>query len=323
MVNHEVLNQSELGRIVNSVLGVETDKETKIFDNLIEAIVVQKDDILAPCGMYVVLEGSISLLLNDSVIATANSSDYFYEEYLLLEDQNIELSAKAIEKTRLGLISKKSWINLPSKIKDQCMGRLFGDLVNMHLHEFQQPINCCNITAAALSLTALGFQTDVNDIFKSCALPVSYVVNDGMTIGELYDVASSHIYAEGLRDVVGVELYYFDEDVVTNEDLFKAIAESNHVGGDSDILVANFNVAIAHGNAELKGGHFALIAKCNKSTGLVHMMDVHPEKYGKIWVTSIEQLYNSMSDHDSSAQRARGLMRFIIKKDVDVYLRHK
>ena len=56
LVNHEVLNQSELGRIVNSVLGVETDKETKIFDNLIEAIVVQKDDILAPCGMYVVLE---------------------------------------------------------------------------------------------------------------------------------------------------------------------------------------------------------------------------------------------------------------------------
>ena len=50
------------------------------------------------------------------------------------------------------------------------------------------------------------------------------------------------------------------------------------------------------------------------------MMDVHPEKYGKIWVTSIERLYNSMSDHDSSAQRARGLIRFIIKKDVDVRL---
>ena len=241
-------------------------------------------------------------------------------EYLLLENHNIELSARAIENTRLGFFSRKKWIGLPSKIKDQCLAGLFGDLVNMHLHEFQQPINCCNITAAALSLTALGFPTDVNDIFKSCALPVSYVVNDGMTIGELYDVASSHIYADGLRDEIGVELYYFDEEIVSNNDLFKAIAESNNVGGDSDILVANFNVGIAHANPELKGGHFALIAKCNKSTGLVHMMDVHPEKYGKIWVTSIDRLYSSMSDHDSSAHRARGLMRFIIKKDVDVRL---
>ena len=316
----EILNPSEQGTILNSVLGIQKDNEKKVFGNSIEVIIVQEGDILDPCGMYVVLEGSIGLFLNDCLIATANSSDYFYEEYLLIDDPNIELSAKAIEQTRLSYISKTNWINLPNDLKDQCMGRLFGDLVNMHLHEFQQPINCCNITAAALSLTALGFQTDVNDIFKSCALPVSYVVNDGMTIGELYDVASSHIYAEGLRDEIGVELYYFDEDVVTNEDLFKAIAESNNVGGDSDILVANFNVGIAHGNPELKGGHFALIAKCNKSTGLVHMMDVHPEKYGKIWVTSIERLYNSMSDHDSSAQRARGLMRFIIKKDVDVRL---
>ena len=194
MENLETLNPSEQDIILNSVLNLHKDSEKKLFDNSIEAILVQEDDVLDPCGMYVVLEGSIGLFLNDRVIATANYSDYFYEEYLLLEDQNIELSAKAIEKTRLGLISKKSWINLPSKIKDQCMGRLFGDLVNMHLHEFQQPINCCNITAAALSLTALGYQTDVNDIFKSCALPVSYVVNDGMTIGELYDVASSHIY---------------------------------------------------------------------------------------------------------------------------------
>ena len=85
----------------------------------------------------------------------------------------------------------------------------------------------------------------------------------------------------------------------------------------NDILVANFAVGLAHGNHKLKGGHFALIAKCNKKTKLVHMMDVHPEKYGKIWITSIDRLYNAMTDHDTNAHRARGLIRFIRKSAVE------
>ena len=141
MENFEILNSSEQATILNSILGLQKDSEKKAFDNSFQAIVVQEGDVLDPCGMYIVLKGSIGLFLNDSEIATANSSDYFYEEYLLLDDPNIELSAKAIEQTRLGYISKTSWVNLPNDIKDQCMGRLFGDLVNMHLHEFQQPIN--------------------------------------------------------------------------------------------------------------------------------------------------------------------------------------
>ena len=166
MENLETLNPSEQGIILNSVLGIQKDNEKKVFGNSIEVIVVQEGDILDPCGMYVVLEGSIGLFLNDCLIATANSSDYFYEEYLLIDDPNIELSAKAIEQTRLSYISKTNWINLPNDLKDQCMGRLFGDLVNMHLHEFQQPINRSNITAEALSMTPLEYQTHVNDIIK-------------------------------------------------------------------------------------------------------------------------------------------------------------
>ena len=134
MENFETLNPSEQDTILNSVLGLNKDSEKKVFDNSIQAIVVQEGDVLDPCGVYVVLEGSIGLFLNDSVIATAKSSDYFYEEYLLLDDPNIELSAKAIQQTRLGFISKTNWINLPNELKDQCMGRLFGDLVNIHLH---------------------------------------------------------------------------------------------------------------------------------------------------------------------------------------------
>ena len=47
------------------------------------------------------------------------------------------------------------------------------------------------------------------------------------------------------------------------------------------------------------------------------MMDVHPEKYGKIWITSIDRLYNAMADHDTNAHRARGLIRFIRKSAVE------
>ena len=82
-----------------------------------------------------------------------------------------------------------------------------------------------------------------------------------MTIGELYDVASSHIFAEGLRDEVGVELYYFDRDVINNENLFKAITESNQIGGRNDILVANFAVGLAHGNQETKRRPFCFNSK--------------------------------------------------------------
>ena len=75
MENLETLNPSEQGIILNSVLGLHKDSEKKIFDNSIKAIVVQKGDVLDPCGIYVVLEGSIGLFLNDRVIATANYSE--------------------------------------------------------------------------------------------------------------------------------------------------------------------------------------------------------------------------------------------------------
>jgi gamma-glutamylcyclotransferase (GGCT)/AIG2-like uncharacterized protein YtfP/glutaredoxin-related protein/3-polyprenyl-4-hydroxybenzoate decarboxylase len=318
--NLPLLDESDLALLKTSNTDLSMLDDQVPLSSLFQLVEVPKNTTLTATGMYFVLSGHISLQLNGSEIATATVSDYFYEEYLLLEDHNIEVTAKSKTDSRLGFLAKDEWDALPEKTQTKSLSKLFGNLVNTHLHEFQQPINCCNITAAAFGLTALGYPTDVNDIFNSCALPVSYVVNDGMTIGELYDVVSSHVFASGLRDEIGVELYYFDEHLVAKEDLFAAIRESNHVGGKNDILIANFQVGIAHDNSEFKGGHFALIAKCNNSTGLVHMMDVHPEKYGKIWVTSIQRLYEAMTDHDGSAQRARGLLRFIVKKEVDVRL---
>ncbi|MBH68408.1 MAG: hypothetical protein CMM58_08650 [Rhodospirillaceae bacterium] len=314
------LNQKEWEIVKKTIPKLSGSNQAENVKPFLNAMNIKNGETLATIGLYVVIDGKISLQLNGSEIAIAGISDYFYEEYLLLDDLNIEFSAKALDDTRVAFLSKDKWECLDPAIKKDCLSALFGDLINVYQHEFQQPINSCNITAAALSLTALGFPTEVDDIFKSCALPVSYVVNEGMTVGELYDVASSHIFVKGLRDTLGVELYYFDRDIVTKDDLTKAIIESDVTGGDNDILVANFGVGIAHGDPKLKGGHFALIAKYNKSTGIVHMMDVHPEKYGKIWVTSIEQLYEAMAEHDSNAHRARGLIRFILKSEIDVRL---
>ena len=314
---HNLITQKHWEMVLDAIPEINHDVAQEDFQVLFRHSRLNAGDILPANGLYVVIAGAVSLKLNDEELMKAGPLDYFYEEYLLLDELNVEVSATALASTEVAFLSKEKWDTLEAKKRERCLSVFFGDLINIHKHEFQQPINSCNITAAALSLTGLGFPTEVDDIFKSCALPVSYVVNEGMTIGELYDVASSHIFAEGLRDEVGVELYYFDRDVINNKDLFKAITESNQIGGRNDILVANFAVGLAHGNQKLKGGHFALIAKCNKKTKLVHMMDVHPEKYGKIWITSIDRLYNAMTDHDTNAHRARGLIRFIRKSAVE------
>ncbi len=317
-VKHQnLITQKQWGIVLGAIPEIAHDSAKEDFRILFSHSRLNAGDILPAKGLYIVITGAVSLKLNDEELVKAGPLDYFYEEYLFLDELNLEVSAIAHARTEVAFLSKEKWDTIEANKRERCLSAFFGDLINIHEHEFQQPINSCNITAAALSLTALGFPTEVDDIFKSCALPVSYVVNEGMTIGELYDVASSHIFAEGLRDEVGVELYYFDRDVIYNEDLFKAVTESNQIGGCNDILVANFAVGLAHGNQKLKGGHFALIAKCNKKTGLVHMMDVHPEKYGKIWITSIDRLYNAMSDHDTNAHRARGLIRFIRKSAVE------
>lgn len=92
-----------------------------------------------------------------------------------------------------------------------------------------------------------------------------------------------------------------------------ALQESEREGGNNDILVANFGVGLARNIPNNNGGHFALIAKFNPSSGLIHMVDVHPKKYGKLWLTTIDRLYSAMAQRDSSSHRSRGLLRFTTK----------
>ncbi len=285
-----------------------------------ECFEVAEDTVLPSKGMYVVLSGVVHLRQEDTVLATADTGDYFYEEHLEIFDIPVSLEALATPGTRLAYLSSNHWFEIPTKIRETCYDTLFGDLVSVHLQNFQQPINCCSVTAAALSMSALGFSCEVNDIFRECALPTSFVVNDGISLGELYDVACTFIHTQGLRDKVQVQAYFMDEATTSVELLLEAIDESNRLGGDNDILVANFQVGVAHGKPTMPGGHFAIIAKCNPSTGLVHMMDVHPEKYGKLWVTTIDRLWAGMSDRDGTSMRSRGILRFSAREAVKTNL---
>ncbi|WP_170575417.1 flavoprotein [Ruegeria atlantica] len=285
-----------------------------------ECFEVAEDTVLPSKGMYVVLSGLVQLRQEGTVLATADTGDYFYEEHLEIFDIPVSLEALATPGTKLAYLSSNQWFEIPTRIREGCYATLFGDLVSVHLQNFQQPINCCSVTAAALSMSALGFSCEVNDIFRECALPTSFVVNDGISLGELYDVACTFIHTQGLRDRVQVQAYFMDEATTSVELLLEAIDESNRLGGDNDILVANFQVGVAHGNPTMPGGHFAIIAKCNPSTGLVHMMDVHPEKYGKLWVTTTDRLWAGMSDRDGTSMRSRGILRFSAREAVKTNL---
>lgn len=286
-----------------------------------ECIEVTDNTVLPASGMYVVLRGVVQLRQNGNPLASADVGDYFYEEHLQISDIPVSLEALALDGSRLAFLSSENWRQIPEEIRQPCFATMFGDLVSVQLQNFQQPINCCSVTAAALSMSALGFSCEVNDIFRECALPSSFVVNDGISLGELFDVACTYIHSQGLRDRVQVQAYFMDEDTTNVQLLLDAIDESNRLGGDNDILVANFQVGVAHGKANMPGGHFAVIAKCNPSTGLVHMMDVHPEKYGKLWVTTADRLWKAMSDRDGTSMRSRGILRFSARAAVKTHLK--
>ncbi|MBO9447983.1 flavoprotein [Ruegeria sp. R14_0] len=304
-------------KLIDEVLPAQ---DPSVIHSKFEYFEVSEDTTLPSLGMFVVLGGEVQLRQGDNVLATADTGDYFYEEHLEIYDIPVSLEAHAMPGARLAYLSRHQWSEIPKPIRDACYDTLFGDLVSVHLQNYQQPINCCSVTAAALSMSALGFSYEVNDIFRECGLPTSFVVNDGISLGELYDVACTFIHSQGLRDVIQVQAYFMDEATTSADLLSEAIDESNRLGGDNDILVANFQVGVAHGKDNMPGGHFAIIAKCNPSTGLVHMMDVHPEKYGKLWVTTVDRLWAGMSDRDGTSMRSRGMLRFSAREAVKTHL---
>lgn len=316
----DALSDCDLGLFCAAIQNDAGPIDADLIRSRLQEIHTTDETVLAPQGMYVVLDGSVDLRQGGSTLATADQGDYFYEEHLEIFNIPVTMEARAQPGTRLAYLPSAEWFKLPEDARAEVFSTLFGDLVAVHMQNFQQPINCCSVTAAALSMSALGFTCEVNDIFRECQLPANFVVNDGISLAELFDVACTFIHRQGLRETVQVQAYFMDAATTSPQKLLEAIDESNRLGGDNDILVANFQVGMAHAKAMTPGGHFAIIAKCNPSTGLIHMIDVHPEKYGKLWVTTIDRLYAAMSDRDGTSMRSRGLLRFSARNAVTTRL---
>jgi hypothetical protein len=172
---------------------------------------------------------------------------------------------------------------------------------------FQQAVNCCNISAMAYGLTSLGFPTTVNDLFHGARIPVAYVVNDGMSLAESYDIAMRYIHARRLP--LSVMCYHMDPDAVTFDGFWKGFVESTNYNSD-DVLVLSFGVNIVHGGRKTGGGHYSMAAAANEETKEITVSDVNAEKYGRYWTTTAQQMYDAMVQKDGSSNRSRGMIQF-------------
>jgi hypothetical protein len=179
-----------------------------------------------------------------------------------------------------------------------------SDLELIQLHQFQQPIYCCNVTAIAYTLTALGYLTTVDEIFYVTQLPIASVLDDGMTLAETYDTCRLYIEKKGLP--LSIRLEHFDKPSMTLE-AFKQEVE-NAVCDESDIHILNFNARIAHENPSLEGGHFSLLADYDPNTQEITVADTNPKRYTRFWKCSIERMYEACVDKDSSSNRSRGMI---------------
>jgi len=314
------LTPAQWDTILSALPDTLSDKTPEALMRRFKAFQFSEETVLPATGLYVVLSGNVTLSHKKDVLTTAKPGDYFYEEHLEFNDLPVSLTARAGAGTEVAFLSSTEWHDLPDETRIAFFATFFGELVTERMEHFQQTINCCSVTAAALSLSALGFPCDVNDIFRKANLPSAYVVNTGIALGELFDIACTYIHTKGLNDRVKVRVHYMDADTTDEHMLRDGIMESVQVAGNNDIIVANFQVGLAHGRADMPGGHFAVIAKCNPSTGLVHMMDVHPEKYGKMWVTTTARLHAAMSDRDGGSLRSRGLLRFSAREAMETEL---
>src|SRR5262245_49679132 len=254
----------DCGKIVDALAGMAGFDAATEFAQRFEIFEVPAGSRVSPRGLAIVLRGRASLELDGAPLAELPVMAHFHEERLLGDVARDATVLAARDDVRLAVLDREVWASSSVAYRHSLGTALLGDLLTTRMHEFQQPINCCNITAVALSLTALGFPTDINAVFKRCRLPAAYVVDDGLTLSELHDVACTYVYTQGLSDKVAVECYHFDDGVTQEQDLTNALNESRRVAGDDDVLVANFGVTIAHANSKLRaGGHFALLGKHN------------------------------------------------------------
>jgi len=171
---------------------------------------------------------------------------------------------------------------------------------------FQQPLNTCNISTLGFGLSMIGYPTTIDDIFVTTELPLVSIVDVGLTLKELYEVAEEYISNKDLP--LTVEVWQPPEapggglKQGAEEEFKKMLLEI----GPNDAMLCNFNAKIAHGREGLEGGHFALLAAYNREHDQMVIADVNPKKYNQYWVTPVRQMLEAMVDHDSGAGEPRG-----------------
>jgi hypothetical protein len=178
------------------------------------------------------------------------------------------------------------------------------DLEIIQLHQFQQPIYCCNVTAIAYALTALGYLTTVDEIFYTTQLPIASVLDDGMTLAETYDTCRTYLERKGLP--LSVRLEHFDKPSMTLDAFIREVQTA--VCDEADVHILNFNARIAHDNPSLEGGHFSLLADYDSDTQEITIADTNPKRYTRFWKCPIQRLYDACVDKDLSANRSRGML---------------
>ena len=178
------------------------------------------------------------------------------------------------------------------------------DLDFISLAQFQQPINCCNVTSLAYAFTALGHPATVDEIFYATRLPIASVLDDGMTLAETFDTCGLFIRSTGAP--LAVEMICFDRPGMTFEAFTHELERASQ--DPSDIHIFNFSVSIAHAVPGIGGGHFSLMADYNRETQELTIADTNPKKYTRYWKCPAKRMYDACVDKDSSSTRPRGML---------------
>ena len=179
------------------------------------------------------------------------------------------------------------------------------DLDNISLAQFQQPINCCNVTSLAYALTALGFPATVDEIFYATRLPIASVLDDGMTLAETFDTASLYFKNTGVP--VTARMICFDSPGMSFEVFVNELERASR--DPDDIHIFNFSVQIAHAVPGIGGGHFSLMADFDSAAQEIVVADTNPKKYTRYWRCPAQRMYNACVDRglvlDAAAWPAR------------------
>jgi Phytochelatin synthase len=166
------------------------------------------------------------------------------------------------------------------------------------------------LASVSLALKGLGINCSIDAIFSALRLPTSWVVHEGLTLAQVFDVMvklcgstnSSEILAPG----IAVECFHFDSATANFTSFVDYLKAS--LSDEDDVLIANFSTRVCR-DFQGGGGHFSLISGFDATTNTVSIADVHPKKYGAHWACSVRKLFDSMVDQDSGIKRSRGMIR--------------